>query len=142
MNKEECLQLLKKFEGSTFINYCGVKLEDADCGWVKASMPVKKEITNPFGFIHGGALDTLIDSAGGIVCWTVGCKVCTLSLSTSFMSNVKVGHTVFAEAGVVRKTDHVIFTEVNVYSDEGDMLAKGNATMYIVGMYDKIPPQW
>ena len=48
MNKEECLQLLKKFEGSTFINYCGVKLEDADCGWVKASMPVKKEITNPF----------------------------------------------------------------------------------------------
>ena len=53
MNKEECLQLLKKFEGSTFINYCGVKLEDADCGWVKASMPVKKEITNPFGFIHG-----------------------------------------------------------------------------------------
>ena len=114
MNKEECLQLLKKFEGSTFINYCGVKLEDADCGWVKASMPVKKEITNPFGFIHGGALDTLIDSAGGIVCWTVGCKVCTLSLSTSFMSNVKVGHTVFAEAGVVSKTDHVIFTEVNV----------------------------
>ena len=105
-------------------------------------MIMKIEITNPFGFIHGGALETLIDSAGGIVCWTVGCKVCTLNLSTAFMSNVKVGHTVFAEASVVRKTDHIIFTEVKVYSDEGDILAKGSATMYIVGVYEEIPPQW
>ena len=142
MNKEECLRLLKKFEGSTFTKYCGLKLEDADCGWVKASMPVTDNITNPFGYIHGGALDMLIDSAGGIVCWTVGCKVCTLNLSTSFMSNVNVGHTVFAEARVVRKTDHVVFTEVQVYSDEGEALAKGSATMYIVGTYEKIPPQW
>ena len=142
MNKTECLRLLKKFEGSTFINYCGLTLEDADCGWVKARMPVTEAITNPFGYIHGGALQTLIDSAGGIVCLTVGCKVCTLDLSTSFMSNVKVGHTVFAEASVVRKTDHVVFTEVKVYSDEGEMLAKGSATMYIVGVYEKIPPQW
>jgi acyl-coenzyme A thioesterase PaaI-like protein len=58
------------------------------------------------------------------------------------MSNVKVGHMVFAEARVVRKTDHVVFTEVQVYSDEGDILAKGSATMYIVGTYEKIPPQW
>ena len=142
MNKEECLRLLKKFEVSTFIKYCGLTLEDADCGWVKASMPVTEAITNPFGYIHGGALETLIDSAGGIVCWTVGCKVCTLSLSTSFMSNVKVGRTVFAEASVVRKTDHVVFTEVKVYSDEGEVLAKGSATMYIVGVYEKIPPRW
>ena len=48
MNKQECLQLLKRFEGSTFIKYCGIKLEDADCGWVKSSMLVHKEITNPF----------------------------------------------------------------------------------------------
>lgn len=142
MDKTECLQLLKRFEGSTFIDYCGLKLEDADCGWVKASMPVKEEITNPFGYIHGGALDTLIDTAGGIVCWTMGCKVCTLNLSTSFIGNVKVGHTVFAEARVVRRTEHVVFTETDVYSDEGNILAKGSATMYIVGTYEKIPPQW
>ncbi|MBR2183115.1 MAG: PaaI family thioesterase [Acidaminococcaceae bacterium] len=142
MNKTECLQLLKKFEGSTFIEYCGLKLENADCGWVRASMPVKEEITNPFGFIHGGAIATLIDTTGGIVCWTVGCKVCTLNLSTSFMDNVKVGHTVFAEANVTCKTNHVIFTEVKVFSDTGDILARGNATMYIVGAYDKIPPRW
>jgi acyl-coenzyme A thioesterase PaaI-like protein len=36
----------------------------------------------------------------------------------------------------------VVFTEVKVYSDEGDILAKGSATMYIVGVYEKIPPQW
>ena len=35
-----------------------------------------------------------------------------------------------------------IFTEVKVYSDEGEILAKGSATMYIVGVYEKIPPQW
>jgi acyl-CoA thioesterase len=105
-------------------------------------MPVKEEITNPFGYIHGGVLNILIDSAGGIVCWTVGCKVCTLNLSTSFMSNVQAGHTVFAEASVVRKTDHVIFTEVKVYSDGGEILAEGSATMYIVGTYEKIPPKW
>ena len=142
MNKAECLRLLKKFEGSTLIKYCGLRLEDADCGWVKASMPVKEEITNPFGYIHGGVLNILIDSAGGIVCWTVGCKVCTLNLSTSYMGNVQAGHTVFAEASVVRKTDHVIFTEVKVYSDGGDVLAKGSAAMYIVGAYEKIPPRW
>ena len=142
MNKQECLQLLKRFEGSTFLKYCGIKLEDADCGWVKLSMPVRKEITNPFGYIHGGAIATLIDTTGGIVCWTVGCMVCTLDLGTNFMKNVKVGHTVFAEARVLRKTKHVVFVEAQVYSDEGDLLSKGKATMYITGTYDKIPTQW
>jgi len=49
---------------------------------------------------------------------------------------------VFAEARVVRRTEHVVFTETDVYSDEGNILAKGSATMYIVGTYEKIPPQW
>ena len=142
MDKMECFHLLKKFEGSSFISHCGIKLEAADFGWVKASMEVKDEITNPFGFIHGGAISTLIDTAGGIVCWTVGRRVCTLDLNTSFLKNVKAGHTVFAEANVLRKTDHIIFVEVKVYSDKNDLLAKGSASMYIVGTYDKIPPQW
>ena len=142
MNKQECLQLLKRFEGSSFIKYCGIKLEDADCGWVKSSMRVHKEITNPFGYIHGGAIATLIDTTGGIVCWTVGCTVVTLDLETNFMKNVKEGHTIFAEAQVLRKTNHVVFVDVKVYSDEGDILSKGKVTMYITGTYDKIPPQW
>ena len=142
MDKKECLQLLKKFEGTSFIKYCGIKLEDADCGWVKASMLVKEEITNPFGFIHGGAISTLIDTTGGIVCWTVGCTVCTLDLDTSYMKNVTVGHTIYAEAKIIRKTKHVIFVEVKVCSDGGEILARGNASMYITGTYDKIPPQW
>ena len=142
MNKQECLQLLKRFEGSSFIEHCGIKLEDADCGWVKSSMPVTGKITNPFGYIHGGAIATLMDTTGGIVCWTVGCTVCTLDLDTNFMKNVKVGRTVFAEARILRKTEHVIFVEVQVYSDENEMLSKGKVTMYITGTYDKIPPKW
>ena len=67
MDKKECLQLLKKFEGSGFIKYCGIALEDADCGWVRTSMQVKEEVINPFGYVHGGALNTLIDTTGGIV---------------------------------------------------------------------------
>jgi acyl-CoA thioesterase len=142
MNKQECLQLLKKFEGTSFIKYCGIKLLDADCGWVKSCMEVKDVITNPFGFIHGGAIATLIDTTGGIVCWTVGCTVCTLDLQTNFMKNVKVGHTIFAEASILRKTKHVIFVEIKVYSDEYEILSKGQVTMYITGTYDKIPPKW
>ncbi len=142
MNKTECLQLLKKFEGTRFIKYCGITLEDADCGWVKASMPVREETANPFGFIHGGAISTLIDTAGGIVCWTVGCTVCTLDLDTSYMKNVTKGHTIFAEAQIIRQTRHVIFVEVKVFSDENELLARGNASMYITGTYSKIPPTW
>ena len=142
MEKKECLQLLKKFEGSGFIKYCGIALEDADCGWVRTSMQVKEEVINPFGYVHGGALNTLIDTTGGIVCWTVGCTVCTLDLSTSFIRNVKVGHMVFAEARVIRKTEHVVFVEVKVYSDENEILSKASATFYITGNYSKIPPKW
>ena len=58
------------------------------------------------------------------------------------MKNVKEGHTIFAEAQILRKTNHVVFVDVKVYSDEGDILSKGKVTMYITGTYDKIPPQW
>ena len=142
MDKKECLQLLKKFEGSSFINYCGIEMEGAECGWVRTSMKVKKEITNPFGYIHGGALNTLIDTTGGIVCWTVGCTVCTLELSTSFIKNVRSGHIIFSEAKIISKTNHVVFVDIKVYSDEGETLSRARGTYYITGVYDKIPPKW
>ena len=56
------------------------------------------------------------------------------------MKNVKEGHTIFAEATVLRKTNHVVFVDVKVYSDEGDILSKGKVTMILPALMIRFRP--
>jgi len=46
-----------------FMEILGVKIIEAKDGYAKLSMPYKKELTNPYGRLHGGTIMTLADSA-------------------------------------------------------------------------------
>ena len=69
-----------------------IYIETLDVGEVKLIMPIVGGIyTNVYGFVHGGSLFTLVDSAMGIACLTTGNLVVTSDTSIRFITNAKKG---------------------------------------------------
>jgi len=46
-----------------FINYLGIDIVTQKEGTASLAMPFRKKLTNPVGFVHGGAIASLADAA-------------------------------------------------------------------------------
>lgn len=144
MTKEECLQIVREiFSHNQFVKHCKIIIDDVDCGWAKLHMTVDANIhVNPAGFVHGGALTTLANTAVGVACCTVGARTVTLNITTDFMANTTAGHTISAEAVVVHRGHQTVVLDVNVFDDNHKILCHSMATMFIKADDEKIPRKW
>ena len=109
----------------------GVKIIEAKDGHAKLSMPYKKELTNPYGRLHGGTIMTLADSAIAVA---VNSKYThpfyTRELKIKFKSSIEDG-SVIAEAKLVGQKRNFVFGKVEVKSDKGELLAEVSATFIV-----------
>jgi uncharacterized protein (TIGR00369 family) len=82
---------------------------------------------NAFDLVHGGMLSGLMD---GCMAHAVGAVAgrggVTIHLSIDFLSSVKAGAWVFAEALVTRATSEIVFVEARLHAD-GQDVARGSA---------------
>lgn len=114
-----------------FIEYLGIKIIEAKDGYSKLSMPYRKELTNPYGRLHGGAVMTLADSAVALaVNSKYGHPFYTRELRIKFKSSVEEGM-IFAEAKLVDQKKNFVFSKVEVKSDKGEVLAEVSATFVV-----------
>lgn len=63
------MSLPEGFAGSPFSQHLGIKLVRAEDGQVHLRMPVRTELRNLSGKLHGGALMALADTAMGLACF-------------------------------------------------------------------------
>ena len=81
--------------------------------------------------VHGGALATLIDSAGVVAAWSnvtdAPSRGATVNLSVSFMAAAQAVD-VFAEARVIRRGRSLVFVDIDVTDARGQPVAKGLLT--------------
>ena len=109
---------------------------------VEARMPIRYEITQPFGFVHGGATITLLESVA-----SRGAELnCDLEKEQPFGVDVHVRHRKSGRAGSVlgvATLDHEEpahgrvggikqFWNVVAYDDEGDVMSDGVIVCKIV----------
>jgi acyl-CoA thioesterase len=114
-----------------FMELLGIEVVDSADGYARLSMPYKKEFTNPYGRLHGGAIMTLADSAVALaVNSKYGHPFYTTKLEIKFKSSVEEGM-IFAEARLVDKKKNFVFGEVKVKSDKGEILAEALATFIV-----------
>jgi uncharacterized protein (TIGR00369 family) len=130
MNLEMQLKLAKN---TPYYEYLGIEVVEADEGFAKLRLDFKDHLTHPFGYFHGGAIASLADSAGiNAVLTTLNDeeKALTLEMKINYLLPVKDA-VVFAEGKVIHKGKKFAVADVDVKSDDGQLVAKAIVTCAI-----------
>lgn len=103
----------------------GLQFDRVDGDGVTASFEVKDELLQPYGFLHGGVLATVVETVGSVsgATWFDGPVVGT-SNHTSFFRATRSGRLVARSTPIHRgKTQQV--WDVDITDESGRLVAKG-----------------
>ena len=108
----------------------GIELEDVAAGTATLGMPVRRELTQNHGVVHGGAVASLIDSATAfaiIPLLTPKERVTTVDLTISYLQPVTDGR-LRAVAKVIRAGRRLIVVSAEVFDSQQTLTATALST--------------
>jgi len=122
-------------ESAPYYQLLQISLEEIDTGFARFRMPFRKELTQPDGIVHGGAIASLADTTVAFALMTLvqpGEKVATVEFKINFFSTVTSGEMI-GEARAVYRGNRLVVADMEVKDENGKLIAKGMATCAILG---------
>jgi uncharacterized protein (TIGR00369 family) len=108
-----------------FPSLVGVQVEDIREDYCRLRLPYRRELDQPEGVVHGGAIATLIDTAAvpavGATYEQVP-RMATLSMTVDYLGAVHQEDAV-AHGWVVKRGRSIVFCEVAVQTASGSLAA-------------------
>ena len=126
--------LRRAVEAAPYYQLLQIRLEQIDTGFARFRMPFRKELTQAYGVVHGGAIASLADTAVAFALMTIiqpGERVTTAEFKINFFAAVTSGEMV-GEARVAHAGKRLVAADMEVKSQEGQFIAKGMATYVII----------
>ena len=114
--------------------WLGLALVDSGEGYATVEMTATEDMTNHSGFLHGGMISTLADSAMGRSLRTIEPGVeraMSFDLKLSFITAAKIGETLRATGRVVHAGRRTMVTECRVEGRGGRLIATASATFAV-----------
>jgi len=111
--------------------WLGIELVDTAERTVTVEMSTTEDMANHSGFVHGGMISTLADSAMGRAVWTLEPEVSramSLDLKLSFISAARVGERMRAVGRVIHAGRRTAVAECRVEGKGGRLVATASAT--------------
>jgi len=127
---EKTRALAESFENVPYHKFMGLKFVEAGKGFAELKLPVKKEILNGNGVVHGGMYYTLCDLAASAALETDKADdqfYVTHDINVSIFSSVNTG-VLTAKAEVLKTGKRLAFVEARIYNDKDELLAAGRLT--------------
>lgn len=117
-------------------NWLNYTLEQIDKGTATISLEVKKDMTNPYGNIHGGMMAMLMDEVIGLAVVSLDTKnfYTSLNLNVDFLYAIKGGERLKAVSRVVRAGKKIIHVTCDVTDMNGTLLGKASSNLIVTGM--------
>jgi uncharacterized protein (TIGR00369 family) len=123
-------ELAKQFvPNSPFAQRLGLTIERLDADGAELRMPFDPGLATIADVVHGGAIATLIDTAGVTAAWGDETEVetlagATVSLSVDYVAAAR-STDVVARAHVVRRGGSLCFVTIEAVDDAGRVVATG-----------------
>jgi uncharacterized protein (TIGR00369 family) len=123
----------KAFEvvrNTPYLRHLGIELVEMSEGSAVMKMPMKEELRQPYGLLHGGATASLIDTATAFaVVAAIGQadKATTVDLTVHYLRPV-INETTICTAKVVRAGKRLITVSAEVHNEDGKMIATALST--------------
>ncbi len=121
-----------------FADLMGMKITHVSKDKVTAEMPVRDELNNRNGTLHGGAVMALADNLGGtatIANLPPGARTATIESKTNFFTAIPVGDTAHAECTPLHRGRSTMVWQTRITRNDGRLCALVIQTQIV------IPPQ-
>ncbi len=129
------MQAFEERRARTDKNLITVWPEAVSRGYARVSCGIEKGMLNPFGNVHGGIIDYVMDTASGI-CATHSIEplqvVVTRSCEMHYLLPVQ-GERMYVTARAVKPGRRCCLVSTELYSDSGTLCALGNFEMFYPG---------
>jgi uncharacterized protein (TIGR00369 family) len=124
-----------------FPGYVGLEIEEIRLDYARMRLPHRRELDQPQGVLHGGALATLVDTA---VVPAIGSAyedrraLLTISMSIQYLAPI-AGEDAIAEAWVEKRGRSMCFCRVEVFSASGTLAATASVVYKVSSRTIAIP---
>ena len=106
-------------------------------GTIGLKMQAKPERANSRGWLHGGAISSMADTAMGWSVCTLGLRGVTLDLNVNYFAPVPIGTEIVAEGKVLHAGKTIIVAEATLNrADNGKLVARSRGTFFLVPVPD------
>ena len=114
--------------------WLGLTLAESGEGYATVEMTATEDMANHSGFVHGGMISTLADSAMGRSLRTIEpgvARAMSFDLKLSFINAAKIGETLRATGRVVHAGRRTMVAECRVEGRGGRLIATASATFAV-----------
>ena len=132
MEKETMEQLRTRLNSSSqFLQSNDMQVIEVREGYAKVEMTIDEQILNVHGFVHGGALFSLADTAAGAASFATGRDSVTLSSSINYIKPVTGGKLIGIAQEISRGRTTGVY-EVFIFNDSETLLSRATFTMFFL----------
>jgi uncharacterized protein (TIGR00369 family) len=124
-------EIIQQFvPNSPLVRHLGMRLEAIEDGRAVLVLPFRAELATVDDIVHGGAIASLIDTAGMAATWSDDTEPdslagSTVTLNVNYVSAAR-GQDLTATASVVKRGRSMVFSEVRVTEPDGRVVATGS----------------
>ena len=122
----------------TMMETLGIEYLEVREGYVYARMFVKKELSQPYGMLHGGASMALAESIGGVgsayYCDPKEYVIRGMQMSANHVKAAKVGTYVYATATIIHKGRQTHVWNIDIKNEDGDLVSSCRLTNFVIKM--------
>jgi uncharacterized protein (TIGR00369 family) len=114
--------------------WLGLEVVDTGEGMAVVEMPTTEDMANHSGFVHGGMISTLADSAMGRSLRTLKpgvVRAMSFDLKLTFIGAAKLGEKLRATGRVLHAGRRTVVTECRVEGKDGRLVATASATFAV-----------
>lgn len=127
MQEENIAQMLE----NPFMQYNHINIDSVTLDSASMSLDIRKDSTNIYGYVHGGAFFTMADCCAGLTARSDGRQYVTQSASVNFIHNVKSGH-LTAHGKTISRGRRICVVSVEITNEAGTLLFASMFSMYCV----------
>jgi len=148
LNPKYTEAISKILNRSPYFSLLSMKIMDLEWGTSVLEVELQEKHLQPFGFVHGGAIASVMDAA---TFWAVfpqvkdGMGLTTVEIKVNFLAPVREGK-LLAKGRCIKIGKTLALGDATIYDGNGNLLAHGTATMMIVPDLkvegqDNLPPK-
>ncbi|WP_312752160.1 PaaI family thioesterase [Epilithonimonas hominis] len=131
MNARETAEYI--FEKDLFSQWLGIELVEIKDNYCLIKMPVKTEMINGLGTVHGGVTFAFADSALAFSSNNSGEAAVALNCYINFTKAVKNGDVLTAESILLNDTRKTAVYDITIKNQNDEVVAGFRGTVYKIG---------
>jgi uncharacterized protein (TIGR00369 family) len=113
-----------------YLGFLGIEIEEVRMGWAQMRLPYRRELDQPAGVVHGGAIASLLDTVvvpALLTSYAFPRRMLTIDLNVHYLS-AAAGQDLIAVGWIRRRGRSIAFLAAEARREDGEVVAHAEMT--------------